>query len=135
MVEIGHIAFNAWEMIHGSAVVIIQCYFGKVVAYGLQDSVMGVCHIGSVLLVLRPELEFKNVFGCASRIHNSGVVCMCCVNTDIVTQELRFTIHCSGHGCGDSTRLHSSQYYGYRGTGMYVQTKTPVFSITLVWEL
>ena len=135
MAEIGHVAFNAWEMVHGSAVVVIDCDFGKVVGYVLQESVMGVCHISSVLIVLGPKLEFKNKFRIFSWIHNSVVVCMCCVDTDVITRELRFTICCSGHGGGDSLRLHSSQYYGYGGTWMYVQTKNPLLSITLVYEL
>ena len=135
MAEIGCIAFKAWGMVHGSATVVIDCDVGKVVAYVLQDSVMGVCHISSVLIVLGPKLEFKNEFGSFSWIRNSGVVCMCCVDTDVVAHELRFTICCSGHGGGDSLRLRSSQYYGYGGTQMCIQTKNPVLSITLVWEL
>ena len=133
MAEIGHLAFKAWEMVHGSAAVVIDCDFGKVVAYVLQDSVMGVCHISSVLIVLWPKLEFKNEFGSFSWICNSGVACMCCVDTDVIAHKLRFG--CGGHGGGDSLRLRSGQYYGSRGTRMYVQTKNPVLSITLVWEL
>ena len=84
MAEIGHVAFNAWEVIHGSSVVVIDCYFCKVMVYGLQDSVMGVCHISSVLLGLRPKLEFKNIlFRCVSQVRNSGVVCMSCVDTGV----------------------------------------------------
>ena len=135
MAEIGHVAFNAWEMVHGSAMVVIDCDFRKVVAYVLQDSVMGVLHISSVLIVLGPELEFKNEFGSFSWIHNCGVVCMCCVDTDVIARKLRFTVRCGGHGGGDSLRLHSGQYYGYGGARMYVQTKNPVLSITLVCEL
>ena len=126
MVEIGHVAFNAWEKVHGSALVVIDCDFGKVVAYVLQDIVMGVCHISSVLIVLVPKLEFKNEFGSIGWIRNSGVVCMCCVDADVVTRKLRFPICCGGHGGGDSSRLRSSQYYGYGRTRMYVQTKKPV---------
>ena len=40
MAEICCIAFDAWEMIHGSAAVVIDCYFRKVVVDGLQDSVI-----------------------------------------------------------------------------------------------
>ena len=135
MAEIGCIALNAWEVIHGSAAVVIDCYFGKVMAYGLQDSVMGVHHISSVCLGLRPKLEFMNVFRHIGWIHNSDDVCMSCVDTDVVAGELRFTIHCGGHGCGDSPRLHSGQYYGYGGTQMDVQTKNLSLTNTLVWEL
>ena len=48
MAEIGCVSFNAWEMVHGSAVVVIDCDFGKVVGYVLQESVMDVCHVSSV---------------------------------------------------------------------------------------
>ena len=84
MVEICRIAFNAWEAVHSSAAVVIDCNFGKVVAYVLQDSVMGVHHISSVLIVLGAKLEFKNEFGSFSWIHNSVVVYMCCADTVVV---------------------------------------------------
>ena len=74
-------------------------------AYVLQDSVMGVCHISSVLIVLGPKLEFKKGFGSFGWIHNSGVAYMCCVDTDVVAHELRFTISCGGHGGGDNLRI------------------------------
>ena len=50
---------------------------------------------------------------------------------DVIAGELRFTIHCGGHGCEDSPRLHSGQYYGYGRTQMDVQTKILVLTITL----
>ena len=81
MAEIGCVSFNAWEMVHGSAVVVIDCDFGKVVGYVLQESVMDICHVSSVFIVLGPKLEFKNKFRIFSWIHNSVVVCMCCVET------------------------------------------------------
>ena len=138
MLKICSIAFNAWEMIHGFATVVIDCYFGKVMAYGLQDSVMSVGHISNVLLscrTCRTKLEFKNVFRHIGWVCNGGGVCMSCGDTDVIAGELRFTVHCSGHGCGDSPWLHSDYCYGYGGTQMDVQTKNCVLTITLIWEL
>ena len=68
---------------------------------------MGVGHISSVSLSHKMKLDFKNIFRHISQVRNGAVVCMSCVDTDVVTGELRFTIHCGGHGCGDSPRLHS----------------------------
>ena len=68
---------------------------------------MGVGHISSVFLSHRMKLEFKNVFGHIGQVCNGVVVRMSCLDTDVIAGELRFTIACGGHGCGDSTRLHS----------------------------
>ena len=93
--------------------VVIDRDFGKVVMSGLQDSVMGVGHIGIVFLIGRMKLKFQNVFRHVSQVSNGGIVYLCGVDTDVIVEEFRFTVCCSGHGCGDSQRLCSGWYYGY----------------------
>ena len=96
---------------------------------------MGVGHIGIVFLIGRMKLKFQNVFRHVGQVSNGGIVYLCGVDTDVIVEEFRFTVCCSGHGCGDSQRLCSGWYYGYRWTQMDVWTKNHVLTVTLVWEL